>query len=290
MRRLPPLTAVEAFVCVARLGSVKAAAEELSLSSPALSRRVQALERFVGRPLFERRHQAMPLTADGETLLARLGPALDALGEAIEGTTGEQEILRLRLAVPTLYASQQLLPRLPALRTAEPSLHIDIDTAGHPLARLGEGLDAAICLARTIDPLFYSRRLAHNRVVVLAARTLVEREQLERPEQLAALTILLHRDRPDAFETWRDAMGYPGLEPVATDHFDSGALILEATAQGLGVAFMLDAHLEGAHDDRLVALFDREVESPYSYWFVCRRPALSLRPVRLFHDWLVGEG
>ena len=40
MRRLPPLTAIEAFVQVARLGSVKAAAEELAVSSPALSRRV----------------------------------------------------------------------------------------------------------------------------------------------------------------------------------------------------------------------------------------------------------
>ena len=57
MRRLPPLTALEAFVQVARLGSVKAAAEELALSTPALSRRVQALERFIGRPLFDRKHQ-----------------------------------------------------------------------------------------------------------------------------------------------------------------------------------------------------------------------------------------
>jgi LysR family transcriptional regulator, glycine cleavage system transcriptional activator len=52
MRRLPPLTAIEAFVQVARLGSIKAASAELALSAPALSRRVQALERFIGRPLF----------------------------------------------------------------------------------------------------------------------------------------------------------------------------------------------------------------------------------------------
>jgi LysR family glycine cleavage system transcriptional activator len=72
------LTAVEAFVQVARLGSVKAAAEELALSSPALSRRVQALERFIGRPLFERRHQAMLLNPEGEMLLARIAPARKA--------------------------------------------------------------------------------------------------------------------------------------------------------------------------------------------------------------------
>ena len=84
MRRLPPLTAFEAFVQVARLGSVKAAAEELALSSPALSRRIQSLERFVARPLFERRHQSMILNNDGEQLLARVAPALDALAVAID--------------------------------------------------------------------------------------------------------------------------------------------------------------------------------------------------------------
>ena len=52
MRRLPPLTAIEAFVQVARLGSIKAAAEALALSSPALTRRVQALERHVDQPMF----------------------------------------------------------------------------------------------------------------------------------------------------------------------------------------------------------------------------------------------
>ena len=65
MRRLPPLTAIEAFVQVARLGSVKAAADELSLSSPALSRRIQNLENFLDRKLFDRRHHAMVLTGAG---------------------------------------------------------------------------------------------------------------------------------------------------------------------------------------------------------------------------------
>src|SRR3546814_15120563 len=81
MRRLPPLTAVEAFVQVARLGSIKAAAEALALSSPALSRRIQALERFVGHKLFERRHQAVHLNADGARLLAEIAPSL-ATGRA----------------------------------------------------------------------------------------------------------------------------------------------------------------------------------------------------------------
>ena len=70
MRRLPPVGAMQAFVHVARLGSVKAAAESLALSSPALTRRIQALEDFVGIPLFERQHNTIQLNPEGSSFLA----------------------------------------------------------------------------------------------------------------------------------------------------------------------------------------------------------------------------
>jgi LysR family glycine cleavage system transcriptional activator len=288
MRRLPPLGAIEAFVQVARLGSVKAAAEDLALSAPALSRRVQSLERFVGRSLFARRHQAMVLNDDGERLLGQLAPVLDQLSDAVEAMTSGTELLRLRLGVLPLFASQRLFPKLGALREAHPELHLDIDTAAHGIARLGEGLDAVIALARDIDPTLYAKRLDRNSVYVIGARSLLDGpDPITRPEQLSRLTVLLHRDMPDNFAAWRQRAGLGEVEPLAVDQFDSGALMLEAAAQGLGVAFMMASHLDDANDPRLVRLFDVEVESPYSYWFVCRPRALQQKPVRVFHDWLV---
>jgi len=288
MRRLPPLTAIEAFVQVARLGSIKAAAEELALSSPALSRRVQALERFIGKPLFERRHQALKLNSDGERLLHGIAPALDTLSDAVEAMTSGVELLRLRLGVLPLFATQRLLPRLGELKRRHPELHLDVDTGGHGTTRLGDGLDAAIVIAREIDPALYARRLDRNRVYVIGHRSLLEGpDPVTRPEQMGGLTVLLHRDMPETFSEWRAVAGFPGLEPLAFDYFDSGSLMLEAAAQGLGVAFMLESHYEAAHDSRLVKLFGITVESDYSYWFVCRPRALQTRPVRLFHDWLV---
>ena len=289
MRRLPPLGAIEAFVQVARLGSVKAAADELALSAPALSRRVQALERFIDKPLFARRHQAMVLNGDGERLLAQIAPVLDALSDAVEAMTSGTEVLRLRLGILPLFASQRLFPRLGELRATHPELHLDIDTAGHGVARLGDGLDAVIALARDIDPTLYAKRLDRNSVYVIGAKSLLEGPNaVTRPAQLAELTALVHRDMPDTFTAWRIAAGLHDLEPLAIDHFDSGALMLEAAAQGLGVAFMHESHFEDAHDSRLVKLFDIAVESPYSYWFACRPRALQLKPVQWFHDWLIG--
>ena len=288
MRRLPPLGAIEAFVQVARTGSVKAAAEELALSAPALSRRVQSMERFIGKPLFDRRHQAIVLNGDGERLLSHLAPALDQLSDAVESMTSGTELLRLRLGVLPLYASQRLFPHLGELRRAHPELHLDIDTAGHGTTRLGEGLDAAIVLAREIDPTLHADRLDRNSVFPIGARDLIEGpEPVTRPEQLAGLTALVHRDMPDTFATWRVAAGVGEIEPLAIDYFDSGQLMLEAAAQGLGVAFMHESHFVDAGDPRLVRLFDIPVESPYSYWFVCRPRALQTKPVRMFRDWLL---
>jgi LysR family glycine cleavage system transcriptional activator len=67
-------------------------------------------------------------------------------------------------------------------------------------------------------------------------------------------------------------------------------MILEAAANGLGVAIMHDDHFRRSHDPRLARLFDVEVESPYSYWFICRPHALELRSVRIFHDWITKAG
>lgn len=288
MRRLPPLTAIEAFMQVARLGTVKAAAEELALSSPALSRRVQALERFLGRTLFDRTPQAMRLTADGERLLEAIAPHLAGLTDAIEQLTSGSPVLRLRLGVLPLFATQQLFPLLPELRKSHPELHLDIDTGGHSLQRLGDGLDAAITLARDIDPALYGYRLDRNQLFAIGARAMLDgAEALARPEDLARTTIFLHRDLPDAFEAFRSALGLGRIEPLAIDFYDSGQLMLEAAAQGLGVAMMHESHLRNANDPRLVPLFGVSVESPYSYWFACRPRALDNRAVRLFRDWLV---
>lgn len=290
MRRLPPLTGLEAFIQVARLGSVKAAAAELNLSMPALSRRVQGLEQVIGQPLFHRHHQSLKLTETGKALQARLSPALDEVHAAIDSVMAGDENLRLRLNVLPLFASQRLFPHLPSLRAQHPHLHIDVETLGNGEARLGEGVDAAIVLAREIDPAMHAVKLDQDYVYPIAAKKFAEGpDRISTPEQLGRMTVLIHSEMPETFNEWRKAIGQPYLEPDSIDEFDSGPLMLEAAAQGVGVAFMLGHHLTDSHDPRLVRLFDYEVESPYSYYFICRPRALKTPAVKLFHDWLLKE-
>ena len=291
IRRLPPLRAIEAFVRIVRLGSARAAADELGLSPSALSRRVAALEDFIGKRLFTRQHQAMKLTDEGQAFYDAVSPKFDELAAAVEGQVEDSKVLRLHLGVLPLFGTQRLFPRLPELRKAHPRLHIDIDTSPHLLGRVGDTLDAAIVLAKQPDPSFHAVRLDHNRVYAFTSKALAD-EIGPKPDKdvLSRQTFLIHTELPASFTAWKDVLGMVDLEPAAIDHYDSGQLILEAAANGLGIAIMHDDHFRRAQDVRLAKLFDVEVQSPYSYWFVCRPHALEMRSVRIFHDWLVKAG
>ena len=291
IRRLPPLRAIEAFVRIVRMGSARAAADELGLSPSALSRRVAALEEFIGKRLFTRQHQAMKLTDDGTAFYEAVSLRFDELAAAVEGQVEDSKVLRLHLGVLPLFGTQRLFPRLPELRKQHPRLHIDFDTAPHPEARVGDTLDAAIVLAKQPDPAFHAVRLDHNLVYAFTSKAVAEEVgSTPQAEILSRQTFLIHTELPDSFVAWKQAMGIPKLTPAAIDHMDSGQLILEAAANGLGIAIMHDDHFHRSHDARLAKLFEIEVESPYSYWFICRPHALELRSVRIFHDWIAQAG
>ena len=290
-RRLPPLRALEAFVRTVRLGSARAAADELGLSPSALSRRIGNLEEFVGKKLFTRARQAMQLTDEGAAFHEAVLPHFEALSRAVEGQSENSSVLRLHLGVLPLFGTQRLFPRLAELRRLHPILHIDIDTGPHLEDRVGDTLDAAIILSRGPSSGLHAVRLDENKVhAITNAELAAKLGSHPDPELLSRQTFLIHNGLPESFTAWKAALGMSDLEPNAIDHYDSGQLMLEAAAQGLGIAIMHDDHRRRAADDRLVDLFDADVDSPYSYWFVCKPAALEERPVRMFHDWLIKAG
>ncbi len=271
-----------------RLGSARAAADELGLSPSALSRRIVSLEEFVGKKLFTRARQSMQLTDDGKAFYDAVHPEFEALARAVEGQSENSLLQRLHLGVLPLFGSQRLFPKLPGLRKLHPRLHIDIDTGPHLEDRVGDTLDAAIILSEGPNPALHSVRLDYNSVHAICSTETAEylgpKPDLDR---LGKQTFLIHSELPASFVAWKEALKLDGLEPAAIDHYDSGQLILEAAAQGLGIAIMHDDHLKRAADTRLTQLYDLEVESPYSYWFVCKPEALGERSVRQFHDWML---
>ena len=113
MRRTPSLSTIEAFLAAAEGGSFKSAADALCLSAPAITRRIQALERQSGASLFERRAGGVTLTEAGRDLAARIGPALDEVKAALRPAGDPRSPVRLR--VSRSLAGLWLAPRLSRL-------------------------------------------------------------------------------------------------------------------------------------------------------------------------------
>jgi DNA-binding transcriptional LysR family regulator len=92
------LTQLEAFVLVARLGSVKAAAKVLGVSEPAVSGALAALRQHLGDPLLQRTNTGMELTAGGQRLVSIASQMVNLAAEAeaaIRDAQGAPELLRV---------------------------------------------------------------------------------------------------------------------------------------------------------------------------------------------------
>jgi len=97
------LTQLNAFVLVARLGSVTAAASALGVSEPAVSQALTALRQHLGDPLVSRGPGGMTLTAGGSRLLATASQIVVLGAEAhaaVRAAQGAPEQLRVVATSP----------------------------------------------------------------------------------------------------------------------------------------------------------------------------------------------
>ena len=120
------LAEIEAFVAVAELGSVTAAAGRLHLTQPATTSRIQRLEAALRTQLLTRGAHGVELTAAGERLLTGVDPLLDQLdrflGEFLQD--GEGAAGRVVLASTPHLASSFLHPALPTFQAQYPDVEV----------------------------------------------------------------------------------------------------------------------------------------------------------------------
>jgi DNA-binding transcriptional LysR family regulator len=118
------------FLAIHRAGSISGACEQLHLSQPAVSRRLQNLERELGAPLFERTRSGLRLTSAGEVLLPHAErahaaglDAVRAVADHLQGTSGV-----VRLGIVGSLAGPWFVAALEAARAIDPDLDLVVST------------------------------------------------------------------------------------------------------------------------------------------------------------------
>lgn len=125
------LNEIEAFVTITRVGGFTRAATALCISQPAISRRIELLERELGAPLFERLPAGVRLTEAGQAFLPYAQQVLAAMqdGAAAVRALEEEEQGSITLALVGTLASTPLTGQLQAFRESYPRVRRLLRTA-----------------------------------------------------------------------------------------------------------------------------------------------------------------
>jgi molybdate transport repressor ModE-like protein len=257
LRLLPvTLTQLEAFVLVARLGSVTAAARTLGVSEPAVSGALAALRQQLGDPLVERGPTGMRLTPGGQRLvpIASQMVALAAeADDAIRQAQGAPERLRV---VATSSVAESLAPSLLAAfarraGAAVPSLGIarsdEMPAVLHERladVALGPRIAGEAAWGLESIPLFRYRLV----LVAAPSHRLAASSRTTLPA-LAEQTWLVDPDATDAASPVGSLLAHLGVGEERIRVFPSQSAAWVAAEEGGGVAPAI-RHLVAAELDR----------------------------------------
>ncbi|MBN4664484.1 LysR family transcriptional regulator [Pandoraea nosoerga] len=267
-RARPPLANLETVCLVARHGSFTAAAEASGLTHGAISRRVGAVENWLGCALFERHGRGVSLTCDGQRFLGRIEHAFDVIDAAADQWHQARKAPAVRLSVVPSFAKLWLLERLQSLEAGQPFINIQVATE-HRNADVGAGeVDIALRYGRGGWSAVDSEPLMAETLYPVASPEVAARLMGASASDMLAMP-LLHDSDLTGWRAWCGAQGV-SLRPRARDRrFEDYTVVLAAAEAGLGIALARAPLADAAiAKSRLRRLSDTEVECPLSYHIV----------------------
>jgi DNA-binding transcriptional LysR family regulator len=227
---IPSLDDLRAFEAVARLHSVRAAADELSLTHGAVSRRVSKLAEDIRLKLFVPDGRGIRLTEDGEKLASSTSKAFLLIRETLTELYSTTKSSPIVVSCERSIAMRWLIPRLSRFQDMYPNIDVHLSTGGGPLDFARERVALAVRrLDFPIDPDWTVTRLVSEAMGPVMVPAMSER--FTSGDYVA----LGSRTRPNAWENWLKL--HPGVNPPRTIRLlDHHFLMVEAALGGLGVA------------------------------------------------------
>lgn len=293
-RTLPSLNGLYVIDAVSRHLNFTAAANELGISQPAVSKSFRQLEQNLGVDLVTRQHRGLSLTSEGEFFALQVRAALTAIAQAAQQIRTSSGGQKIRINVSSSFVSMWLVPRIAEFRAQNPSIlfeitenHGDLDPQTFSLCdfttRIGRGgwTDAA------------SWRLARERLFALASPDYVRAH----PEYLRLETLqnanLLHATEANrsrmGWKDWFRATGIPfASEPdvLFSDHHSA----IHAALVGQGVTLGWQ-HLVGGYlnEGRLVRVTNAVVQTRQHVYLVSPQARTLQDHHDLFRKWIVEQ-
>jgi DNA-binding transcriptional LysR family regulator len=237
------LAQIVSFVEIARTGNLSRAAQALFLTQPAVSARLQALERELGAELFTRTRRGMRLTDEGRAFLPYAERALAAVGDGRRAVSRAQrgEVGELAIGAAPAVSTYVLPALLKRFADLHPTAQLSVRT-GHSEEILELVLSEQVDIGLTrelLHPEIESVPVYEDELVLVADRDHpFARRVLIKVEELAEEQLILF-DRTSSYHELTSALfRAAGVEPAGVMELDNIDATKKMVQQGLGVAFL----------------------------------------------------
>jgi LysR family glycine cleavage system transcriptional activator len=281
-KRLPPLADLHAFAVVGETRNFSRAAEQMNVTQPAISKRIRALEHWLGVRLVERRANRIRLTPAGQAYAASLKEAFSVLQGATDALL-KPAVGPLRVRAYTTWALRWLIPRLPRYYQLQSDHAVEVTTSLQPVDFAADPVDVAIRMASIVPPLPGATRLQRHAIAPYAAPAVATRAA----RALEGATRLYSLARPDDWAIWARAVGV--AMPRRAIAFESTSHAIQAALEGLGVVIAAPMLVEeDVRQGRLVPVLAGPIDTEDFYWLLMA-PGRARPEAILFCGWLMQE-
>jgi LysR family transcriptional regulator, transcriptional activator for dmlA len=229
------------FTLVARHRNLAAAARDLGVTPPAVSKRLAQLEKRLGVRLLNRTTRRVSLTAEGEIYLANGSRLLDDLAELEQLVTSSraEPTGLLRVNASFGFGRAHIAPAVSHFVAQHPRIQIQLLLTDRPLSLQEAGFDLGIRFGEVPDARINARLLLPNRRVVCASPEYLKRYGVPvLPHDLTRHACLVLRENESAYGTWHFTRGKK-TETVKVDgplSSNDGAAVLQWALDGRGIA------------------------------------------------------
>lgn len=275
------LRAIEA---VGRLGSLRAAAEELGVTAGAVSQQVQKTEQQLGRDLFERRPRGLVLTAHGEEVLRHLTRGMTALSNAVAlaERSGQDS---LTVSVAPVLAAKWLVWRLKDFYRKHPGIRVRIDSTIALVDPNLSDVDLCIRVGKGDWPDVKAEKLIDQRIFPVCSPSLAK--QIKQPADLAKHPIIRDAGQVYSWNIWLKPNGSDDSILGDGPTFSDGSLCLDAAIAGQGVFLAWETlAADSLAMGRLAAPLPGRFPTGLAYWLVVGKHRSPSRGARRFEVWL----
>lgn len=286
--RLPPLSMVRAFEAVGRLGSMRKAADDLSLSHSVVSRHVHNLEAWLGTRLVEAGPRGVRLTPEGALFAGAIGNAFDLIAKSTAELRPVQHRSTLKIWCMPGLATRWLAPRIHLLQQALP----DIDFLIRPTDLTPDfshfEADAHITFADEAKDSACWALLERPRMFPVASPDWIAAHKPVTDLNDLARQPLIHEESWHQWRNWFKASNYGTEITLKGPRLWSANMTMDAAARGEGIALATGPiAVDAIRDGVLVELLQTNVQMG-AYYFVAAKERWNERKLQSLLKWLVG--